>query len=68
MLDLQLLHLCPDLEEPGVEVVETARQRVPGLPRLQLATSLLRHHARLPLRLGRGYLPLVLGLVINLDG
>ena len=25
MLNLQLLHLRPDLEEPGVEVVETAR-------------------------------------------
>ena len=32
MLDLQLLHLCPDLEEPGVEVVEMVRQHVPGLP------------------------------------
>ena len=49
MLDLQLLHLCPDLEEPGVEVVEMACQRVLGLPRLQLATGLLWHCARLPL-------------------
>ena len=54
--------------EPGVEVVETARQHVPGLPRLRLAASLLRHRTRLPLRLGRGYLPLILGLVVDLDG
>ena len=68
MLDLQFLHLRPDLEELGVEVVEMAHQCVPGFPCLQLAASLLRHRARLPLRLGRGYLPLVLTLVIDLDG
>ena len=68
MLDLQLLHLRPDLEEPGVEVVETARQHIPGLPRLRLAASLLRHRACLPLRLGWGYLPLILGLIVDLDG
>ena len=68
MLDLQFLHLRPDLEELGVEVVEMARQCVPGLPRLRLAASLLRHRARLPLRLGWGYLPLTLGLIIDLNG
>ena len=68
MLDLQLLHLRPDLEELRVEVVETARQRVPGLPRLRLAAGLLQHCARLALRLGRGYLPLVLSFVVDLDG
>ena len=31
MLDLQLFHLRPDLEEQGVEIVETAHQRIPGL-------------------------------------
>ena len=68
MLDLQLLHLRLDLEEPGVEVVETVRQRILGLPRLRLAAGLLRHRAHPPLRLGQGYLPLVLSLVVNLNG
>ena len=68
MLDLQFLHLRLDLEEPGVEVVETAHQFVPGFPCLQLAAGLLRHHTRLPLQLGQGYLPLVLALVVDLDG
>ena len=68
MLDLQLLHLRPDLEEPGVEVVETARQRILGLPCLRLAAGLLWHHACLPLRLGWGHLPLGLALIVDLDG
>ena len=49
MIDLQLLHLRPDLEEPGVEVVEMACQRVLGLLCLRLATSVLQHRMRLPL-------------------
>ena len=49
MLDLQFLHLHPDLEEPGVEVVETVCQCMPGLPHLRLAAGLLQHCACLPL-------------------
>ena len=67
MLNLQLLHLHPDLEELGVEVVEMVRQHIPGLPCLRLATSLLWHHVHLPLQLCWGYLPLILTL-IDLDG
>ena len=48
MLNLQLLHLRPDLKELGVEVVEMVHQHIPGLPCLRLATSLLWHHVHFP--------------------